>query len=204
MVIGERFAWAHLPKTGGSATLELFLLFPELIVFADVEESNMKHTTFKEREQEVVGKTLMMNLRRLPFWVLSRAQHVARWGIHPEYDPIPMATPEELANSEFPDTRLALYTDFGRFRIDGWIRMEHLAEDFVGFVSDLTDVTEERRKKAMQLPPVNAHAYDHELGRWFTPEQVERMYERNPIWAGLEEELYGGLFRPEPISEGAG
>jgi hypothetical protein len=204
MVIGERFAGAHLPKTGGSATLELFLLFPELIVFADVEESNMKHTTFKEREHDVAGKTLLMNLRRLPFWVLSRAQHVARWGIHPEYEPIPMATPEELSESDFPDNRLALYTDNGRFGIDRWMRMEHLAEDFVGFVSDLTDLTVERRTRALRLPPVNAHAYDHELGRWFTPEQVERMYERNPVWADLEKELYGVLFQPQLASEEAG
>jgi len=204
MVIGERFAWAHLPKTGGSATLELFLLFPELIVFADVEESNAKHTTFKEREREIAGKTLLMNLRRLPFWVLSRAQHVARWGVHPDYEPIPMASPEELSQSDFPDNRLALYTDGGRFAIDRWIRMEHLAEDFMGFVSDLTDVTSEQRNTALQLPLVNTHDYDHELASWFTPEQVERMYERNPVWAGLEQELYGGLFQPELASEGAG
>ena len=57
MVIGERFAWAHLPKTGGSATLELFKLFPELIVFGDFEESNAKHTLFSEREDQVAGSS---------------------------------------------------------------------------------------------------------------------------------------------------
>src|SRR6476619_5523637 len=99
MVIGERFAWVHLPKTGGSATLELFRLYPEVIVFADLEDTNAKHTLFAQREEEVRGKQLAMNLRRLPFWALSRAQHVARWGVHPDYKPIPMATADELAAS---------------------------------------------------------------------------------------------------------
>jgi hypothetical protein len=201
MVIGERFAWAHLPKTGGTATLELFLLFPELIAFADIDESNAKHTTFGERSEQVAGKTLVMNLRRLPFWVLSRAQHVARWGTHPNYEPIPMASPQELSESDFPDDRLALYTDGGRFRIDRWFRMEHLQEDFIGFVSELIEVTEEQRDRAVRLPLLNAHGYDHEIASWFSPEQVMRMYERNPAWAGLEEELYGGLLQLELASE---
>jgi hypothetical protein len=204
MVIGDRFAWAHLPKTGGSATLKLFLLFPELVEFADVEDSNAKHTTFKEREREVAGKMLLMNLRRLPHWVLSRAQHVARWGVHPDYEPIPMASPEELAESDFPDNRLLLFIDGGRFQIEKWIRMEHLPEDFMVFVSDLTEVSDDQRAAALDLPLVNSHDYDHEVESWFTAEQIERMYERNPMWAGLEEELYGGHFRPQLAPEGAG
>jgi hypothetical protein len=202
MVIGEKFAWAHLPKTGGDATLELFLLFPEVIVLADIEDSNAKHATFSERENEVAGKALLMNLRRLPFWVLSRAQHVARWGVHPDYEPIPMASPQQLSESAFPDDRIALYTDSGRFQIDRWLRMEHLTEDFVGFVSGLTEVSEDRRREVFQLPAVNAHEYDHDLGSWFTPEQIELMYERNPVWTAIEQELYGGLVAEDSRGRG--
>jgi hypothetical protein len=204
MVIGEKFAWAHLPKTGGDATLELFLLFPELIVFADVKDSNVKHTRFSERESEVAGKTLVMNLRRLPFWVLSRAQHVSRWGVHPDYTPIPMASAQELSESAFPDNRLALYTDSGRFEIETWLRMEHLAEDFIGFVGGLMAVSDEQRSRALQLPPVNTHDYDHEVESWFTPEQIALMYERNPVWAQHEKRLYGDLYEPQLTSQSAG
>ena len=204
MVIGERFAWAHLPKTGGMATAALFRLFPELIVHGDFEEDNTKHTLFSEREEMVRGKTLAMNFRRLPFWVLSRAQHVARWGVHPDYQPIPMASAEELASSDWPDDRLALYTDDGRFGIDRWVRMERLVEDFLAFVSDFTDVTEERRQEAVSLPSVNAHEYDHDLVSWFTAEQIDRMYERNPRWAAIEVQLYGELTRLPVEAGGAG
>jgi hypothetical protein len=197
MVIGERFAWAHLPKTGGSATLELFQLFPEPILLADLEDSNEKHTRFAERAADVAGKQLVMNIRRLPFWVLSRAQHVSRWGVFPDYEPIPMASPDELADSDFPDSRLAIYTADGRFEIDRWLRMEHMVEDFLDFISEHAEVTEERRTAARSLPMVNAHDYDHDLAAWFAPDQIERMYERNPRWAGLENRLYAGHMRVE-------
>jgi hypothetical protein len=204
MVIGERFAWAHLPKTGGVATAACFRVFPELIVLGDFEEDNAKHALFSEREEMVRGRTLAMNLRRLPFWVLSRAQHVARWGIYPDYRPIPIAGADELAESDFPDSRLRLYTDDGRFEIERWIRMEHLADDFLGFVSRYADVTDERRRAVLALPMVNSHDYDHELESWFTPEHIARMYERNPIWAGLELDLYGELVRLPVEARGAG
>jgi hypothetical protein len=204
MVIGERFAWAHMPKTGGMATAEMFQLFPGLIQHGDFEEDNTKHTVFSAREDMVRGKTLAMNFRRLPLWALSRGQHVSRWGRWPDYEPIPMPSPEELANSDWPDGRLALYTDGGRFEIDRWIRMERLAEDFLDFVSDYTDVTEEQRRAVLRLPMVNAHDYDHDLASWFTPDQIDRMYERNPAWAAVEQELYGDLFTLPVGARGAG
>jgi hypothetical protein len=137
-----------------------------------------------------------MNLRRLPAWVLSRAQHVARWGVYPDYEPIPMATPEELAARSFPDERLSLYTDNGRFVIEHWLRAECLREDFLAFISGFTEVTEQRRTAVLALGPVNAHEYDHRTDRWFTAEQIETLYEGNPAWARLERQLYGDLYRP--------
>jgi hypothetical protein len=200
MIIGERFAWAHLPKTAGSATLELFRLFPELIVFGDFAETNDKHTPFRERRADVAGKTLSLNIRRLPFWVLSRAQHAARWGVWPDYEPIQMASADDLSESSFPDSRIAIFTDEGRIEIDDWLRMENLAEDFLAFISKFTDVTEERRAQVLGLPPVNAHEYDHEIRSWFSAEQIARMYKRNPVWANLERSIYGNLY----VADGRG
>jgi hypothetical protein len=196
MVIGERFAWAHLPKTGGMATERMFRLFPGLIVFADPDDTDEKHATFKARRRMLDGKLLAMNLRRLPLWVLSRAQYVSREGVWPDYKPIPMAPADELAGSSFPDSRIHLYTDDGRFAIERWIRTEYLADDFLRFVQEFGEVSPEQHEAVHALGPVNAQEYDHRLEAWFTPAQVRRMYERNPAWAAIEEELYGGLLEP--------
>ena len=40
---------------------------------------------------------------------------------------------------------------------------------------------------------MNTLEYDHEVEHWFTPEQVRLMYSNNPVWASLEQRLYGGL-----------
>ena len=162
MVIGAGFAWAHLPKTGGDATLAMFGLFPDLVEFADPDDSNDKHASFHARAAKIQGKLLVMNIRRLPAWVLSRAQHVSRWGIYPDYEPIPMATPDELADSPFPDSRLMLYTDEGRFWPDRWLRMESLAGDFTDFVSSLRPVSDMERGRVEALGPVNSADYDHD------------------------------------------
>jgi hypothetical protein len=196
MVIGERFAWAHLPKTAGMATARMFQVFPHLILHGDFADTNEKHTLFEERAEQVRGKLLAMNLRRLPVWVLSRAQHVARWGTYPDYVPIPMGTPEQLAASPFPDTRIERWTSGGRFKIDRWLRAESLADDFLAFISEFTDVTKEQEQGVRELGPVNVHEYDHDIGNWFDAEMIERMYERNPVWAKLERQVYGDLYNP--------
>ena len=198
MVIGKEFVWAHLPKTGGDATLKMFGLFPELVEFADPDDGNEKHTRFNERQDEIRGKVLSMNFRRLPSWVLSRAQHVSRWGIYPDYKPLPMGTPDELAKSSFPDTRIQLYTSQNRFWPDHWLRMESLSQDFVGFISEFREISDADREQVKALGEVNQGVYDHDIEFWFTPEHITRMYVNNPLWATLEQELYGDLYELKP------
>ncbi len=91
------------------------------------------------------------------------------------------------------DRLLANFTDGGRFRIDRWLRMEHIGEDFIAFASELTDLTEGHRHSIAAYPRVNVLDYDHELDHWFTPAQVRLMYANNPVWAALEERVYGDL-----------
>jgi hypothetical protein len=201
MVIADGFAWAHLPKTGGDATLTMFRLFPGLVQFADPDDSNDKHAPFHARAQMIRGKVLAMNFRRLPSWALSRAQHVSRRGTYPDYEPQPMGTPDELAHSDFPDDRLRIYTGDGRFHPDHWLRMESLAEDFLNFISAFRDVEETERRRVEELGAVNKADYDHELAHWFSPEQIGRMYLNNPSWATLEQELYGDLYLPAGAGE---
>jgi hypothetical protein len=191
MVIGETFAWAHLQKTGGSATLEMFTLFPELVVFADPREDPAKHTPFGEREDLVAGKTRVCNVRRLPAYLLSWAVWQARPGN--EIGRTTMESPHEISEYPRADRRLAHITGDGSFGVERWLRMEHLADDFLAFVSDLVDVGDERSSQVRATRPVNTLDYDHEIGHWFSDAQIKRMYEMNPVWREIEEKNYGYL-----------
>src|SRR2546425_10243386 len=193
MVIGKTFAWAHLPKAGGDATAAMFRLFPDLVEFQDPVDSDAKHPSFQDRAGLVAGKRLVLNIRRLPAWVLSRAHHINRHGLAPDYEPLPMDSPHELSESSFPDYRLSTFTDDGKLEIGVWLRLESLAEDFLSFVSELRDVSEEEHARIGELGAVNEGTYDRELSHWFTPAQIRTLYRKNPTWAAIEESLYGNL-----------
>jgi hypothetical protein len=191
MVIGDRFAWAHLPKAGGTATVAMFRAFEGLVRFADSPDDVDAHLNFGDRPEQVEGKLLVLNIRRLPAWVISRAFYVSRHGVYPDFEPIPLPAPGELARSTFPDERLALFTGDGRFVIDRWLRTESLADDVVAFVSELRDVTAAERAHVHEVGRLNAFEYDRDVSRWFTPAQVEQLYLGNPAWAAVEERVYG-------------
>jgi hypothetical protein len=197
MVIGERFAWGHLQKTGGDATWELFRLFGDLVVFADPRNTEAKHASFAERADQVDGKLLVSNIRRLPSWTLSWAQHRARLSKRPDGSPVPMNSPRQMVEVPRADVRLAMLTGEGRYPVERWLRMEHLADDFAAFLSELREVTPDDRARIAGFARVNALEYDHEVANWFTPDHVRRLYENNPLWASVEREVYGDLLSLE-------
>ena len=91
------------------------------------------------------------------------------------------------------DRCLDALTAQGRFRVDRWLRMEHLADDFADLISTLIGLDEGTRERIAGFPDVNALKYDHDPSHWFTPERVRRLYENNPHWAAAERETYGDL-----------
>lgn len=193
MVIGEHFAWAHLPKTAGDATAAMFAAVPGLVQFADPPDSNDKHAPFFAREAEVSGKLLIMNIRCLPAWILSGAQHKATHGVFPDYRPLPLQTPDEMTDRTDADDLLRWMTDHGRFEVRRWLRAEVLERDVLALLGDLHLLTPEIRERVLAVGRVNEGAYDHGLAGRFSPEQIRRCYARNPDWARLELRLYGGL-----------
>jgi hypothetical protein len=190
MVIGQRFAWCHLPKTGGDATLTMFRAFPSLILRSDDTSTHAKHDTFADHEPEVIGKTLILNIRRLPAWMLSHAHTEAQGGLYPDYQPRPMPTAVEMSERQYADQMLSLFTADDRFAIDEWLRMENLAEDFLRCIESFGRVTPDQRRAVEVLGPVNTRKYDHSVEHWFTDDQIRTMYENNPRWAALERALY--------------
>ena len=191
MVIGEKFAWAHLQKTGGSATFAMFRLFPELIEFADDREDPAKHSSFGSRQDLVDGKVRICNVRRLPGYLLSWAVWRARPGN--QVGRTVMESPHEISEYPRADRMLAKITDDGRFPVQRWLRMENLGEDFLDFASDLVEVGDERTKQVLETRAINALDYDHEVRHWFADAQIKRMYEVNPVWREIEEKTYGDL-----------
>jgi hypothetical protein len=193
MVIGERFAWAHLAKTAGDATSAMFAAIPGLVRFADPPESNDKHLPFFARESEVAGKLLVMNIRRLPAWTLSGAHHAARSGLFPDYRPLALETPEQMASKTDADDLLRWMTDHDRFAVDRWLRAESLEQDFLALLAELIELTPEIEARVRSIGRVNEGSYEDSVESLFSDEQVRRMYARNPGWTEIERRVYGRI-----------
>jgi SAM-dependent methyltransferase len=192
MLITKHFAWAHLPKAAGDATQQMFAAVPGLIEWADSQDSNDKHDPFWRHEEAVTGKLLVMNVRRLPSWILSSAHHKAVSGVWPDYEPLPMPTVEEMVENTGPDDMLRYMTDGARFPVQRWLRKENLGADVTALLDELGLLTEEA-KTGIAAVPYRAKGYDHNVAAAFTAAQIQRMYTLNPAWAEVERRVYGDV-----------
>ncbi len=191
MIIGRRFAWAHLPKTGGDATYRMLTGVPGLATFADPPESNDKHMPFFGREAEIAGKLLVMNIRRLPAWALSASHHQAAHGVFPDYRPQPLQTTDEIVASTDPDDLLAWMTNRGATAIDRWLRAEQLEHDVLSLLDELGELDGPARAVVTGVGRVNVGGYTCDVDARFTAAQIAALYARNPTWAGIERRVYG-------------
>jgi len=191
VIIGRDFVWAHLGKAGGEMTHALFNVFPELIEFADDAHTFEQHTPFDARLDEIAGKQRVLNIRRLPSWMLSFHVWKATKGLAPKYEASPMLSPHQIADSDAGDFFLARYRSPEDPRVDVWLRTEHLVEDFLVFVRERTEVTEAHLEQIRALPRVNELVYDKRIDHWFTSAHIRLMYLRNPAWAQVESAAYG-------------
>jgi hypothetical protein len=190
MIIGKDFAWAHLAKAGGEMTHTLFTMFPELVEFADKVHTVEQHTAFEDRPEQVAGKVRVLNIRRLPSWMLSFHVWKSVIGLLPDFTGSPMLSPHEIADSNMADRFLARYRP-PEGGIDVWLRTEHLVEDFLAFVRERTEVTEDHLTTIRDLPRVNELVYDKRIDHWFTSAHIRLMYLRNPAWTTVEAAVYG-------------
>ena len=166
---------------------------PGLVSFADPLDSDDKHLPFFAREAEVAGRLLVMNIRRLPAWMLSAAHHRARHGLAPDYRPLPLQTADELTRLTDPDDLLVWMTDHNRLAVKRWLRAEALSEDVLNLLLELGVPETAGRHAVDSVGRVNEGDYDRRLGAFFSPAQIAALYERNPWWAAIEREVYGTL-----------
>ena len=160
MVIGEKFAYGHIPKTGGDAVHAWLAQIDGLQI--DPLDLARKHQYFWERN---VRKGLhVLSIRRLPFWALSYLHELA---FHPaaarHYGLPPGDTVRpEHAFALTPDEYLRQHLRGGR-EIGVWLRMEHLFDDTFRFIADhIQPITPELRQRLSVVPTKGQRRYDHD------------------------------------------
>jgi hypothetical protein len=131
----------------------------------------------------------VMNIRRLPAWTLSAGHHAAKYGVHPDYNPIPLPSADQLTSKSDADGLLRWMTDQGRIEVDRWLRTESLEQDVLALLDELGVLTPDVRERARAVGRVNLGCYaSDEIA--FSDAQVRRLYELNPMWAAIERRVY--------------
>jgi hypothetical protein len=192
MVIGDTFAYGHIPKTGGDAVHAWLSQIEGLEV--DSVNENRKHECFSTRG---VRKDLyVLSIRRLPFWALSLLHELA---VHPDVAREYGIPPGKTVRPEYAlllkaDECLVQYQSFGR-PVGDWLRMEHLFDDLVGFINEhIQPVTPELRRRLLAVRTKGQRGYNHNIDEFFTAKQIAQLYATFPIWAAIEKKVYGSLY----------
>ena len=205
MVIGDKFVWAHIPKTGGDITAAYFRVFQdELDLLIDPIDTNRKHATFVQRGVDR-SKRRAANIRRLPCLFLSHIVHMQRVNrlppmdvragvLEPPGDDRCEKPPLERNNLyRVGDEYIDFFTDHGRMAIDTWLRCEHILEDVVAFVAGYMTVTPDYLRALQRMSVKSPHDYDRDVYHHWTRAEIGHMYALNPRWAEAERRAYGNL-----------
>ena len=205
MIVASDWIWMHVPKCGGSSTegilraafkhdasVDFDLVGPGLPV---IWHHNLAKRQAADPDFKVGDKNVVANIRRLPYWLLSRihfeAQRSQAAGLVPRHlfvkgyyreAPGPNKTP---SRPRLADERITFYAA----GVTDWVRTEHLQADLTN-VFGLTAKNFPAKISRINIGKID---YVRELSFWFTARELRELYKSNPIWAALEEEIYGNL-----------
>jgi len=210
MVIGERFVWAHFGKTGGDSVHEMFRVISRCILYADAVDMPEKHINFHKNEERLgydltYSRKRVMNIRRLPSWILSFVHHKYH------FQAVPILKEALLNGKVFFENEDDGYAGFREVgidhmleefmcgRIDYWLRTEYLAEDFIRVVSRFVPMTPSEKNQIRQIRMNVNPDYNKDIMASFSVDDLLMIYKNCPLWAGIEESTYGDILIERPI-----
>jgi hypothetical protein len=213
MIITDKFAWGHIPRTGGDLTMDFFHQISDTInVRIDRPSKHEKHDPFIKRPNEIAGKDLILNIRQLPAFMLSWVQMCIGYGVFPAYRRLPMPTEEQLTNPKvkygppyfeqhygpfatIPDRMLKEFTNNWNLSIRYFARLEYILEDVKKILKNYYPKSKSRFDQmvvpARALGFKSPLGYDHDVTKYFSEEVIKEFYKNNPRWAEIEKQRYG-------------
>lgn len=206
MIVTREWIWLHMPKCAGSATEAALrhLLTGRTDVNLDPVTPGrgpaLWHDDLAMRRRRSGpapgplpgGRAVLCNLRRLPEWTLSYVHFEAARARDSRALPSRAALVRGALRSHRGDP-VTPDGVLGRFAGDvtHWLRCDRLAED----LAEATGLSPSAVEAALGRRNAARHPYPRALDFWFRPRELAALYAANPLWAGLEERLWGDTLR---------
>lgn len=216
MHITNKIAWCHIPKTGGSFTYKLFDILFDLNIYIgkDYDKNNFyidpykgldKHLPFSIRPELLKDQKRIVNLRKLPDWILSWMMFNERACEIP-FNKNNYKNGMIFCNTHnFPgcvrpnkkdqrgflhiDKFIKAYTENDDYE---FIRTSELAYDFIDIIGKYHEISNDKQQKMLELNIVAPGHYDKEK-EYFTKSEIDQMYNDCPYWTKLENKIYGTI-----------
>lgn len=205
MIVGRAFVWVHFPKTGGHTVAAAIRAAagPGEALTADRPgaDDHRWHDSVAdrlgtERSFDPRGKVVISGIRRLPWWILSRVHYEAARPPHRCASRAMILRGEYFEQDGSVNRADAHVARLGSHPVDRWVRLEHLADDFVAqFESVLGPGVRRAARKLRKVVNPTALDYVKALDFHFTAEELAGLYAANPLWAEMERRVYGDILR---------
>ena len=197
MIVSNKLVWYHLPKTAGTTTDQLFEASGIHLSWKDSQSSYLKHLPPRDHPNcELIpfaGKQPVVNFRRLPFWLVSNYQHkIQRMGLQLSIDPMKRGLFWRDRDNQWLPADWWIY----RLGIDtswSFLRVESLKLDFLACLASFEPISLRKQFKVRLVSSRNKSKYNRTLAKWFDSQDLSRIYEANPLWTNLEQQVYGSL-----------
>ena len=203
MIIGESFLWLHFPKCAGTTTT--FVLLKNFVTDSSIEFDEtgrgepLWHDTVAERERRInaslSGKEVLANIRRLPAYVVSKIHYSESLNADIRHAREHLLTGQFMEASGVNNSADNLLRLYDAETVSHWIRTEYLEDDFVSVFSRYLDMT--GKDLSALSTKINSTDYARDLGKWYSREDMESLYRKNPLWSELERKVYGNLLYEE-------
>jgi hypothetical protein len=197
MIITDQLQWHHLPKTAGTSTDHLFELSGLPLLWRDEQGSPDKHLPAADRRQVAAllidSRINVLNIRRLPLWLLSNYQHKHTFmGLDLPFEHVRAGMfyrhhQEEWLPADWWMERFAVREDWE------FLRVEQLKADFLHLLGRYQPIGVRARIAIALSGSRNRNRYRKDPRTWFGAEDLRAVYGRNPLWARIEQRIYGNL-----------
>lgn len=204
MIVGKDFIWLHFPKTGGSHIERVLrkhygkdkdIKFDEINIENVIWHHGIDQRKAYDSDFDASGKKIICGFRRLPYWLLSRV--FFEYSRSPEF----IVKRNIFCKGEFDEgngkiNKADVYARIYNKNVSYWIRTENLRKDFISVFSNFLDLSVmDVDAEFLRKTNKNLVNYIKDVSFYFTSQELEELYNRNPIWAEIETNIYGDILR---------
>lgn len=201
MIYNDSFVWLHFPKNAGTKIEQIFdkyFFLDNSIVRDDLSLGDGHwHDSIEERERRDSGfrlanRDVIVCVRRLPNWLVSRYNYEVARSPHLEHDPLKLLEGNFLEANGFQnhaDYYIKKYVEGVPEKRLRFIRVENFKEDFLNVFGCYLDLSALPHEEISQRANVSkGYLTDDFLS--VLDQNVDKIYENCPRWYELDKKIY--------------